>query len=582
MLVLTAYRITTSIVLALTLTLLAGLQSVVSAQSCTGSRTINDAIGTFEVQQSGRLTQNGVASSCAATKTFPGIPDTNARNAKIYNFANHTNATACITVTLNAGSCVGASALFSAAYAGYTPFDISLNYLGDIGASPNPSRSYSFNVAANSEFQVVVYQVNTNQSCPAFTLTVSGFGCPTVSNMLISEFRFGIDSQTPNANVDEYIELYNNTDEPLTVTTTDGSDGWALVAADGITRFVVPVGTIIPARGHYLGVNSLGYSLTNYGGTGAAAGDVTYTTDIPLVSGGGIALFNTSNPANFTLANRLDAVGFVNVPALYRELGLNSFPVSSNGTNYFQVRSMANGLPKDTGENEEDFVLTSVNPDFGAVLGAPGPENLASPIQRNSQIKASLIDPASSFSCTDPSLACARVRDVTPDPEDLSTFGTLSLRRRFTNNTGLPVTRLRFRVVDITTFIGGVESPGAPADLRVLSSPTILVNPVGGGSLTVQGLTREEPPTQSNGGGLNTSLSAGTITLLTPIAPGNSIDVQFLLGVQRTGVFRFFVNVEALTQQPPVPPRVPRKSLRPLQASDDRSINLKPSPRGSF
>src|SRR5687768_3980381 len=30
-------------------------------------------------------------------------------------------------------------------------------------------------------------------------------------------------------------------------------------------------------------------------------------------------------------------------------------------------------------------------------------------------------------------------------------LGTLHLRRTFTNNTGLPVSRLRFRVIDITT-----------------------------------------------------------------------------------------------------------------------------------
>jgi hypothetical protein len=564
MVFLTTYPTAARIILALILSLVAGGQSLISGQSCTGSTTIT---GSTEngFPQTGRLTTNGVASSCAAAKSFPGIADTNTRNAKIYSFVNNTNAIACITVTLDAGSCGG---LFSAAYAPYNPFDISMNYLGDIGASPNPSRSYSFNVAANSDFNVVVYNLSTFQTCPAFTLTVSGFGCPPVSNMLISEFRFGIANQTPNANLDEYVELYNNTDAPLTVTTTDGSEGWALVAADGVTRFVVPVGTIIPARGHFLGVNSLGYSLANYGGTGAAAGDVTYTMDIPLVEGGGVALFNTANPANFTLANRLDAVGFINVPSLYRENGLTTFPGGTQGTNYFQVRSMATGLPKDTGDNENDFVLTS--PTRNGILGGPGPENLASPIQRNVQIKGSQIDLASPASCTNPTFACSRVRDTTPNPGNLSTHGTLSLRRRFTNNTGQPVTRLRFRVVDVTTHMGFTGVPVGTADLRVLTSPTISVFTAGGGSLTVQGLTREEPPVQPDGGGLNTSLSAGTVTLVTPLAPGNSIDVHFLLGVQQTGVFHFYVNVEALTlPSPPSPQRVPRKTLRPLQAVDE-------------
>ncbi|HLL71031.1 MAG TPA: hypothetical protein VK363_06335, partial [Pyrinomonadaceae bacterium] len=62
--------------------------------------------------------------------------------------------------------------------------------------------------------------------------------------------------------------------------------------------------------------------------------------------------------------------------------------------------------------------------------------------------------------------------------------------------------------------------------------------------VTVEGLTLETPPAQPNGGGLNSSL-----TVIPPggaLAPGATIDVQFLLGVQEQGNFRFLVNVEAL------------------------------------
>jgi hypothetical protein len=41
-------------------------------------------------------------------------------------------------------------------------------------------------------------------------------------------------------------------------------------------------------------------------------------------------------------------------------------------------------------------------------------------------------------------------------------------------------------------------------------------------------------------------LSAGTITLGTPLANGASVNVNFLLGVQTTGTFRFLIIVEAL------------------------------------
>jgi hypothetical protein len=62
----------------------------------------------------------------------------------------------------------------------------------------------------------------------------------------------------------------------------------------------------------------------------------------------------------------------------------------------------------------------------------------------------------------------------------------------------------------------------------------------------IQGTTLEEPPTQSNGGGFNSTLSAGTVTLLTPLLPGGTYDFQLLLGIRQTGSFKFYVNIEAL------------------------------------
>jgi hypothetical protein len=558
----------TALALLLTLAPLPGSRA---QQQCTGSSTINDSNTATPFTQTGRLTQNGVVSNCATQKTFPGVADTNQRRFKVYQFANNNTSTACITVTLNAGSCTGASGLFSAAYSGFDPGNISLNYLGDIGASPNPSRSYSFNVPAGADFQVVVNQLNINQSCPAYTLTVAGFGCLPQTEMIISEFRFGVESTFPNARQDEYIELYNNTDAPLTVTTADGSAGWALAAGDGVTRFVIPVNTIIPARGHYLGVNSTGYSLAGYpAGSGTTAvGDAAYTEDIPQASG--VALFRTANPANFTLANRLDAVGFGSAPPLYRENGLTGFPVSSDGSSYFHVRRMTSGLPQDTGDNANDFVLVTEGFDSNAMLGAPGPENLSSPIQRNNAVKASLLDPSvtSAFSPN-------RVRNGTPVTH--GQYGTLTLRRSFRNNTGTSISRLRFRVVDISTRVITLNgTPPGQADLRVISSPPEVVAVSGGAgnppsNVTVQGVTLEEPPAQLSGGGLNSSVAccatpeagapAGTrtISLDEPLAAGETIHIQFRLGVEQEGSFRFFVNVEAETNTPP--PGAQRRQLK--------------------
>jgi hypothetical protein len=64
--------------------------------------------------------------------------------------------------------------------------------------------------------------------------------------------------------------------------------------------------------------------------------------------------------------------------------------------------------------------------------------------------------------------------------------------------------------------------------------------------VTVLGTTLETPPAQPNGGGINSTLSSGTITSGTPLAPGASINVRFVLGIQTTGTFRFYIIVEAL------------------------------------
>jgi hypothetical protein len=179
----------------------------------------------------------------------------------------------------------------------------------------------------------------------------------------------------------------------------------------------------------------------------------------------------------------------------------------------------------------------------GQRLGSPGPENLSSPVQRNASFGVALLDP-----CAAGSSPPNRIRDFTSDPANNSTFGTLDIRRTYTNNTGASVTRLRFRVIDLTTF----PAPSGIADLRPLTSApvNVLVDraPCGAGAstITVAGTTLELPPAQANGGGFNSSLSAGTVTLASPLANGASIDLRFLLGIQQTGSFKFYINVEAL------------------------------------
>ncbi len=380
-----------------------------------------------------------------------------------------------------------------------------------------------------------------------------GLAQVAAAQLIISEFRV----RGPNGANDEFIEIYNNSGADHTV--TGGGTGYAVAASNGVARCVIPNGTVIPNRGHYLCVNSVGYSLASYpaGNGTTATGDATYTTDIP--DNAGIAIFNTSVGANFVLANRMDAVGSTSeANTLYKEgTGYPALTPFSIDYSFYRDNCGKSGsittfgacpisTPKDTNNNAADFVFVDTNgtsAGAGQRLGAPGPENLSSPIQRNASFAVDLLDP-----CVAPASPPNRVRDFTSSPANNSTFGTLDIRRSVVNNTGGNVTRLRWRVIDLTTF----PAPSGIADLRPRTSTAVVVTvdrpPCGSGTsnVTVQGTTLEQPPSQPNGGGFNSSMSSGTVTLATPLANGATLDVRFLLGIQQTGSFKFFINIEAL------------------------------------
>jgi hypothetical protein len=397
--------------------------------------------------------------------------------------------------------------------------------------------------------------VDTNNNSGRWNTWWAKVGFPaSAGDLIISEFRL---RGLAGAN-DEFIEIYNPSTAPHTVLSLD-SGGYGIAASDGSVRCVIPNATVIPGRGHFLCVNNAagGYSLSTYpsGNNGVAettaTGDAFYTADIP--DNTGIALFSTAIFANFSAATRLDSVGFTSeTNPLFKE-GAGLPLKDASNTQHTLYRNLVSGFPKDTQDNVADFLFADTNATqynltctvpagFACQrLGAPGPENSSSPVFRGDRIKASSIDLAQ------PSDAPPnRVRDFTDNPaEPNDNNGTLSFRRTFTNSTGGPVTRLRFRVVDITTFPERNFIAGT-SDLRVLSSPTVVVAVTGGGSVTAEGLTLETPPAQPNGGGYNSSLSAGSIQLGSPLAPNGTISVNFVVGVKTPGTFRFFILVEAL------------------------------------
>ena len=433
-----------------------------------------------------------------------------------------------------------------------------------------------------------------NDTGARFAVDANSYGTPGTTNtgvtgetaitpapipLIISEFRtFG-----PTGTCDEFIEIYNTSNSPYTVQSNDISPlGFSVAQSNGNVLFTIPTNTVIPARGHYLAVNNGGGGCTGSfsgsaypAGSGTTAtGDNTLNEDIP--TNAGIALFNTSNQGSFTLANRLDAVGpTTEANTLYKEgTGYPAFSAALSGNpgvNYSIFRDARSGVPVDTNNNETDFQTADINGtnlcsstiNFRCQrLGAPGPENLSSPTQRNAEIKASLVDTQCTGIAVNPTLpsACRFERRTNAGSgfgSSPTSTGTISIRRRFTNNTGASVNRLRFRIVDITTF----PAPLGTADLRAITSSQItatcqsengtphLCTDNASPQTTIQGTTLETDALgQSNGGGFNSTLS-----LATPLAAGASINVQFLLGVEQNGSFRFFVNVEALTSAPAPP-----------------------------
>jgi endonuclease G len=399
--------------------------------------------------------------------------------------------------------------------------------------------NYSFpNVTAGADYSVTPSSgsfkfspVSASVNALSSNQTVDFTGTPRV---IISEFRFrGVDSDGAGpltASANEFVELYNQTDESVTLT------DWTLRSSDGTTLLTFPAAVVQP-RSHYLVAGS-GYGLSAY-----AAANSTLAADIP--DGAGVALFN--NSSTFDVSTRLDAVGFSGVgDSTYREgTGLTPAGGVTSDAEFSFVRNTSGGLPLDADDNEADFVFVSTD---GGIynsrqsgLGAPGPENSSSPLVRNSQVGVAMLDPSVSSSAYP-----NRERDFNADPDNNAPQGRLYIRRTVTNNTGANITQLRFRVINMTTY----PSPAGYADLRAISSGSVSVTVTGGANKSVLGTTLETPPAQAKGGGNNSTLAAGTIALNSALADGASIDLQFVLGVQNGGTFRFYVNVEAVTQAP--------------------------------
>jgi uncharacterized repeat protein (TIGR01451 family) len=575
--------------------------AVASQGTCSGTSSLTCNLGSLSSGGSATISINVIATSGGVVSNTANVGNTTTDPDMTNNNATVTTTVQVPDIRINDGQLAEptsgqANMLFTVTLSTAPTSTVNVNFqTADGGSNPatagtdysSTSGSLTFNPGQRVKTIAVpiLSDVNTSETNETLLVNLSGatgatitdsqaVGTITVINspgtLIISELRtFGPGpSNDPN---DDFVEIYNNTDSAITVPA--GGYGLFKISTDcdsvPVLVGTIAASTVIPARGHFLLTGSA-YSLGSYGGSGLATGDATLTAD--LENNSNVGLFATTDVSSISSQNRFDAVGFglqntsncallsegntaAAVTTNLTSLGQHSFirdPCGKGGNNAIFGLCPTGGAYQDMNNNAVDFLFVDTNgtnAGAGQKLGAPGPENLTSPLRRDSTIPGFLLD-----STVAQSQPPNRVRDFTPVTNGIN--GTLSIRRRLTNNTGGSVTKLRFRIVDITTF----PVSGTIADLRAISSVAVTGVTVNDSAtcastgtpstapctVTVQGTTLEEPPGQPNAGGLNATVAVGAITLSTPLAAGASINVQFLLGVQKGGSFKHYVIVEAL------------------------------------
>jgi hypothetical protein len=150
---------------------------------CPGPIVLLGAITSSDPTQTGRLYRDGTASTCSQPKVCPGAWDATPRHYDAYLFVNNAPTTQCVRMDLDAQSCVNNNYIFSAAYTGrYSPSNVCLGYLADIGSSPNTIGTYYFNVQSGQTFSIVVHEVTPNTYCSAYVIVMFAQSCsPTAT-----------------------------------------------------------------------------------------------------------------------------------------------------------------------------------------------------------------------------------------------------------------------------------------------------------------------------------------------------------------------------------------------------------------
>jgi len=438
---------------------------------------------------------------------------------------------------------------------------------------------------------------------------------PAAGDILITEFRTRGAGTTPpgsDGSADEFIEIYNNTDNSITIIdaipgadpTSPTGAGWRFAGAQGATEttFLVLPQTLstagplaIPPRGYFListqpttpspagNTYSLATYPTNTGITASGAANVSVNPASATVGflpdDVGVAVFATANAIS---ANRLDSVGYSSVTAADYKEGTGLGPAAGITTagqhSWIRKTNLSTGYPIDTGNNLADFQLIDTTGGtlngVAASLGAPGPQRgptmtafttTSAPLHNNNFTLTEAL--------ADPGAAATAAPNYVRDPAVVTNgaFGTMKFRRAYTNNTGLPIVALRFRVAAISTRVGGTVAPGA-SDLRALTSASSTITLADTTTRTAQALTLQTPATQTDGGGVNSSLAEAVITTTAPLANGATTYVEFNFGVNVNDASPLPYTIVVVAEGLTVPPNAGVSAVTTFSNSPDLSI----------
>ncbi|WP_440223631.1 beta strand repeat-containing protein [Dokdonella sp. MW10] len=468
----------------------------------------------------------------------------------------------------------------------------------DLFPAPAPAAPYTYTLSAfngdnpNGTWNLYIIDdanLDGGSISGGWTLTFDARPAPPApGDILITEFRTRGAGTTPpgsDGSSDEFIEIYNNTDDSITIIDAiPGADptgvagaGWRFSGAQAGTEttYLVLPQTLstggplaLPPRGYFLVTSQPTtpspagntYSLSTYPtGTGITASGSTNVAVNPasatvgfLPDDVGLAVFST---AAALTANRLDSVGYSSVTSADHKEGAGLAPAAGITTagqhSWTRKADTVTGVPVDTGDNAADFTLVDTTAatlnGIAAILGAPGPQRgptmtafttTSAPLHGiGTTMTSAIIDPLQAADAA-PNL----VRDLTPVTN--GTQGTLKIRRTYTNNSGVHLVAARFRVVALSTLSGGA-APAGQLDLRLLNSPTQTITLTDTTTVTAQALTLQTPAAQALGGGVNSSVAMGVITTTAPWANNSSQTVEFNFGVNTPGSLPYEITIIA-------------------------------------